>query len=503
MATTTSMIGPFAARLAAVAALLLAGLPALAQSYVETPLFAERVGKGELPPVAQRLPRSRWSSTSPPRAAASAGPAAKSTSLVARGRDIRYMSVQSYARLVGYTEKLALEPDLLAKLENDNDQIFTFRLRDGHRWSDGHPFTTDDFRYYWEDVAHNPELSPAGLPEFMIAGRQAAPLRDPRRAHGPLQLGQAEPALPAAARRAARPVPVPAGPLPEAVPHEIRRQGKARGSREEAEAQVLGGAAQPHGRHVREHQSGPADPAGLAGDECRPGDPLHLRAQPLLPPGRRDRSAAALYRPRDLRRRGRRPHGREGERRRDRPPVPRALDERHPDPQGGRARQGLQDPALALRPRQRARALPQPQHRRPGVADAEPRRALPPRPVARHRSQDAEQRASLRARPGRQQHDPGGERAVLAGAAQQIRPVRPGGSVPAPRRDRADEAQRRRHPASPGRPRARDHRRDRRRGRLHRRRADADHRVLARDRHQALRQAAGPHHPAQPRLCRA
>ena len=84
-----------------------------------------------------------------------------------------------------------------------------------------------------------------------------------------------------------------------------------------------------------------------------------------------------------------------------------------------------------------------------------------------------------------------------------IRELRSGASVPAPRRDRADEAQRRRHPAPAGRPRARDHRRDRRRGRPHRRRADADHRVLARDRRQALRQAAGPHDPAQPLLFRA
>ena len=111
------------------------------------------------------------------------------------------MSVQSYARLVGYDEKLALEPDLLAKLENEDDRVFTFRLRDGHRWSDGHPFTAEDFRYYWEDIANNKELSPAGIPEFMLRRRQAAALRDPRRAHGPLQLGQAEPALPAAARR--------------------------------------------------------------------------------------------------------------------------------------------------------------------------------------------------------------------------------------------------------------------------------------------------------------
>ncbi|MFL5037859.1 MAG: ABC transporter substrate-binding protein [Microvirga sp.] len=168
MATKKSMIGPLPARLAAAAALLLAGLPALAQSYVETPLFAERVGKGELPPIAQRLPKEPMVVDLAAKGRSVGRPGGEVTSLVARGRDIRYMSVQSYARLVGYTEKLALEPDILAKLENDNDQTFTFRLRDGHRWSDGHPFTTDDFRYYWEDVAHNPEVSPAGLPEFMI-----------------------------------------------------------------------------------------------------------------------------------------------------------------------------------------------------------------------------------------------------------------------------------------------------------------------------------------------
>ena len=168
MATKKSMIGPLPARLAAAAALLLAGPPALAQSYVETPLFAERVGKGELPPVAQRLPKEPLVVDLAAKGRSIGRPGGELTSLVARGRDIRYMSVQSYARLVGYTEKLALEPDILAKLENENDQTFTFRLRDGHRWSDGHPFTTDDFRYYWEDVAHNTEISPAGIPEFMM-----------------------------------------------------------------------------------------------------------------------------------------------------------------------------------------------------------------------------------------------------------------------------------------------------------------------------------------------
>ena len=90
------------------------------------------------------------------------------TSLVARARDIRYMSVHAYTRLVGYTDKLALEPDILLSIDNDNDRVFTFHLREEHRWSDGKPFSAEGFRYFWDDVANNPELSPAGPPEFMI-----------------------------------------------------------------------------------------------------------------------------------------------------------------------------------------------------------------------------------------------------------------------------------------------------------------------------------------------
>jgi peptide/nickel transport system substrate-binding protein len=37
------------------------------------------------------------------------------------------------------------------------------------KWSDGEPFTTDDFRYYWEDVANNSDLQPGGLPTELLA----------------------------------------------------------------------------------------------------------------------------------------------------------------------------------------------------------------------------------------------------------------------------------------------------------------------------------------------
>src|SRR3546814_16933873 len=44
-----------------------------------------------------------------------------------------------------------------------SDLVFTFHLRPGHRWSDGAPSTSEDFRYWWEDVAQNKEITPYGL----------------------------------------------------------------------------------------------------------------------------------------------------------------------------------------------------------------------------------------------------------------------------------------------------------------------------------------------------
>ncbi|WP_375463300.1 ABC transporter substrate-binding protein [uncultured Methylobacterium sp.] len=91
--------------------------------------------------------------------------------LVAKARDVRYLSVYGYTRLVGYDADLTLKPDVLERFVVEGGR-FTFTLRRGHRWSDGHPFTTEDFRYYWEDVANDRDLSPGGPPDvFLVDGR--------------------------------------------------------------------------------------------------------------------------------------------------------------------------------------------------------------------------------------------------------------------------------------------------------------------------------------------
>jgi peptide/nickel transport system substrate-binding protein len=132
----------------------------------EAPMLAERVKKGTLPPLNTRLPKSMLI-VSPHEGKDLGVYGGEMRTLAVRARDLRYMSANGYTRLVGYNEKLELVPDVVELLESDGVN-FTFTLRDGHRWSNGEPFTTEDFRYWWEDVANNKDLAPAGPPDTMM-----------------------------------------------------------------------------------------------------------------------------------------------------------------------------------------------------------------------------------------------------------------------------------------------------------------------------------------------
>ena len=70
--------------------------------------------------------------------------------------------------------------------------MFTLHLRPGHKWSDGQPFTSEDFRYYWEDVANNKDLSPFGLPQALLVDGKRAEVRGAGRDDGALHVGRAE-----------------------------------------------------------------------------------------------------------------------------------------------------------------------------------------------------------------------------------------------------------------------------------------------------------------------
>lgn len=137
-------------------------------AWVEPPMLADLVANGELPPMAERLPEVP-SIVSFEGTDKSAGEYSHDLNiLMGKAKDVRLMVVYGYARLVGYDRSYQLVPDILEDLDVEEGRSFTLRLRKGHRWSDGHPFTSEDFRYFWEDIATDPDLAPLGPPSILL-----------------------------------------------------------------------------------------------------------------------------------------------------------------------------------------------------------------------------------------------------------------------------------------------------------------------------------------------
>jgi peptide/nickel transport system substrate-binding protein len=142
---------------------------------IEPPFFEAAVGAGELPPVGERIPLR-------PAIAEFAGTDKTlgqygGTLRILGGspKDTRTLVVYGYARLVGYNPDYEIVPDLAEKVDVEEGRRFTFHLRPGHRWSDGEPFNSENFRFYWEDMANNVEVSKFGPPkELLVNGEKPA-----------------------------------------------------------------------------------------------------------------------------------------------------------------------------------------------------------------------------------------------------------------------------------------------------------------------------------------
>ena len=107
------------------------------ESTLDSPFLKEQVATGQLPKLSRRLPKN-------PRIVDVQGMGREPGQhggtvriLIGRQKDIRYVPINSYSRLVGYDQQLQLQPDILKSFTVEEGRIFTFELRDGHRWSDG------------------------------------------------------------------------------------------------------------------------------------------------------------------------------------------------------------------------------------------------------------------------------------------------------------------------------------------------------------------------------
>jgi len=128
---------------------LIIAFTATAAAYQEAPTLAARVAKGELPPVEERLPKNPLVITP----IEEVGKYGGLVRMVHRGPSDAagyYRTVRE--PLVNYNPSLTqVQPNLAERWEVSEDgTTITYYLREGLKWSDGHPFTTEDVLFWWK-----------------------------------------------------------------------------------------------------------------------------------------------------------------------------------------------------------------------------------------------------------------------------------------------------------------------------------------------------------------
>lgn len=149
-------------------AILFSGVTA-ALSYNESPMLRAKVAAGELPPVEERLPKE-------PCVVSSGVLLPKENVDFEIGqyggtqRMVRIWPSNSWAMLIQCNEPLVIGPGITGEnvkgnmVKNfeisENGKVFTFHIREGLKWSDGYPVTTEDVLFAYEDVLLNKKITP-------------------------------------------------------------------------------------------------------------------------------------------------------------------------------------------------------------------------------------------------------------------------------------------------------------------------------------------------------
>jgi peptide/nickel transport system substrate-binding protein len=132
--------------------------PVVADAEGEPPMLAERVAAGELPPKDERLPVSPMVVTG-------------REAIGQYGGEVRMVHfdpvwfVSQYGwnadRMLHYADEdlQTLVPNVLESWEvSDDGTSYTIHMREGMKWSDGEPFTTADFEFWWNDFVNTENL---------------------------------------------------------------------------------------------------------------------------------------------------------------------------------------------------------------------------------------------------------------------------------------------------------------------------------------------------------
>lgn len=136
-------------------------------------LNARILGNGELPPLEQRLPAEPLV-VAPYESVGQYGGVLSGLSKGTESGTSDLLSIR-HVNLVRYADDLqALVPNIAVSWSwNPDFTELTFVLRDGHKWSDGAPFTAEDVAFWHNDLLLNPEVYEKTPDRWLFSGQPA------------------------------------------------------------------------------------------------------------------------------------------------------------------------------------------------------------------------------------------------------------------------------------------------------------------------------------------
>lgn len=137
-----------------------------ASQYKEAPGLTEQVTAGDLPPVEERLPVAPLVTVPVESVGKYGGTLHTASWWPEAGNVLLYFAVDAPIKwksdLTGY------EPALVESYEWSEDGLtFTMHLREGLKWSDGEPYTSADWQFYWEDIANDADYKVIQVPGYL------------------------------------------------------------------------------------------------------------------------------------------------------------------------------------------------------------------------------------------------------------------------------------------------------------------------------------------------
>ncbi len=143
----------------------------LTGDFNEAPMLAAMVEKGELPPVAERLPEEPLVVQPIDSIGEYGGTWRRAFTGI---KDFHAFGRQIYDPMLRWPRdpQDRVQPGLAKAWEWSSDgKALTLYLRKGLKWSDGQPFTTADITFWWNDIEMNKDITPAPHGEWIINGK--------------------------------------------------------------------------------------------------------------------------------------------------------------------------------------------------------------------------------------------------------------------------------------------------------------------------------------------